>query len=281
MMSAIRYVFTCLTAGVVFAQFVACGSSLYQVSLDEDSHMEASNTNAADPSSNEYGIHARDGWTNLPVSSLLSVEMMMEQKVHLYAAMLKWEWAVGRKLFRLDGNTAKHGDDFVDLYSSLNDQLNGHYLDLDWEKTAKKREVLATTIWSYDTSNTKIATADIRFNEEYYLIGDSLKTKASETKEVVDMQSLALHELGHLLGLAHVGAEEDEYSIMRPSMFIGEGLSNRTLSAGDIERIQKIYGCEGDACNIELLLSQQVSGEADFTVESVNYFKKTNLTLLP
>jgi hypothetical protein len=273
MMSGIRYLLTCLLAGGVFAQFVACGSSLYQVSLEDDSQMETTNTAAADPTSAEYGIHARDGWTTLPVPSLFSTQMKEDQYVHLDAAMRKWEWAVGRRLFERKGGTAKTGDDFIDLYSSLGDNLNGHYLDENWGKTAKGPQVLATTIWSYDGSNVKISTADIRFNQEYYLIGDSFKLKAPEDKEVVDMQSLALHELGHLLGLAHVDASVDEFSIMRPSMYIGEGLSNRRLSAGDIERIQKIYGCEGEACNIEALIAKEDEGSVDFTEESYSVFK--------
>jgi hypothetical protein len=38
---------------------------------------------------------------------------------------------------------------------------------------------------------------------------------------------------------------------MNPSIMIGEGLANRYLSQGDVERIQKIYGCLGSACDIE------------------------------
>jgi hypothetical protein len=87
------------------------------------------------------------------------------------------------------------------------------------------------------------------------MIGDSLTSKADAKREVVDMQTLALHELGHLLGLAHIDAQVDSQSIMNPSVFIGEGLANRRLSKGDLERIQKIYGCAGDSCNIDKMVS--------------------------
>jgi hypothetical protein len=42
---------------------------------------------------------------------------------------------------------------------------------------------------------------------------------------------------------------------MNPTLFIGEGLSNRRLSEGDIKRVQSIYGCEGIACNVEAVLA--------------------------
>ena len=82
-------------------------------------------------------------------------------------------------------------------------------------------------------------------------MGDSYVERSTPSREVADMQSLATHEIGHKIGLAHVSPEEDPHSIMNPSLYIGEGLANRKLSRGDIERIQKIYGCEGAACDIE------------------------------
>ena len=149
-----------------------------------------------------------------------------------------------------------NGDSFTDLYSSLTDDINGQYLDDDWNKTKKPTYVLATTIWNNGPDYSLITKADIRFNNEHYIIGNSLTNSASDTKEVVDMQSLALHELGHFLGLAHIDTDVDSLSIMNPSLFIGEGLTSRRLSRGDIERIQLVYGCEGKACDIEKLMAE-------------------------
>jgi hypothetical protein len=60
------------------------------------------------------------------------------------------------------------------------------------------------------------------------------------------MESLALHEVGHLLGLSHISEQDDKYSVMNPSLFIGEGMMTRRLSESDIDRIRSIYGV-GDA----------------------------------
>jgi len=38
---------------------------------------------------------------------------------------------------------------------------------------------------------------------------------------------------------------------MNPSIMIGEGLASRSVSVGDIKRIQKIYGCAGSACDVD------------------------------
>ena len=247
--------------GFIFSSFVACGTGLYKVSVKEDfdSSKAASVMPASvDKSSTLYGIHAPQGWQKLPIAFRFDPDLNENQKVQLMAAMKRWEWAVGKTIFSFDGiHQGVTGDTFKDLYSSLNDNVNGNYLDANWEKTQKPEYVLATTIWSNGVDYATITKADLRFNEEYYVIGDSLEEKAQGKKEVVDMQSLALHELGHFLGLGHVEEDVDSLSIMNPTLFVGEGLTTRKLAKSDIERIQQIYGCQGDACNIDGLIKAQ------------------------
>jgi hypothetical protein len=255
----IKYSSLAWLMGLGFANAVACGSQLYKVSLDDDyDHRVAikANPSVADPASPVYGIHATEGWKKLPIPYQFSAGLTAENRAQLFNAMRTWETAVGIQLFALQGLHEKLGDDFEDLYSSLNDEINGYYFDNNWEKTQKSERVLATAIWTNMPGRASIKTADLRFNTSGYLIGDSLVLKATDDKEVVDMQSLALHELGHLLGLAHVTEDVDVYSIMNPSLFIGEGLTTRQLSLGDIRRIQSIYGCAGDACEIDHVLRQ-------------------------
>jgi hypothetical protein len=251
-----------------FGNFVACGAKMYQVSLEGDSQhrrtlgAETGPSGAADHalSGGEQiypGIHAPGGWTQLPIPYKFSSQLSEEQKIGLKSAMKTWETAVGMQLFVYKGDDSKRGDNFDDLYSSLNDSVNGHYSDDNWEKTGKSEMVLATTIWdTVPGDEYTIDTADIRFNSEHYIIGDSFVQSATAEREVVDMESLALHELGHLLGLSHIGEESDPYSIMNPTLYIGEGLANRKISRDDIERLQRIYGCEGDACNVDELFSR-------------------------
>lgn len=255
--------------GIVFAfgNFVACGSQFYRVSLEDDfdaRRVVESNPEALNPDSTLYGIHAISGWHSLPIAIRFDPEMNAEQKSHFLAAAQKWEWAVGKKLFAYHGiHQGVTGDSFDDLFSSLPDQINGNYLDNDWEKTDKPSHVLATAIWANTANRNVIATADIRFNNEHYLIGDSLTLRRDGGRQVVDMQSLALHEIGHFLGLAHASQEVDSHSIMNPTLFIGEGLTSRQLSRGDIERIQLIYGCDGIACDINTLMREAQNNTLD------------------
>jgi hypothetical protein len=238
---------------LVFANFVACGAQMYQVSMRGDHDSTRSHPDAHDPKSNRYGLHASHGWIRLPIRFKVGSKMEDKQINGLRQAMQSWESAVGRKLFDFGGvHVNVEGDSFPDLFSSLSDGTNGNYLDHDWLKTQKADVILATTIWQNAPGDDEtIETADIRYNLQHYVLGDALEMRKSDTREVVDMESLALHELGHLLGLTHIEADVDGQSIMNPTLYVGEGLINRRLSAGDVERVQKIYGCQGKACDIE------------------------------
>lgn len=251
---AVKYTTIVLSTLFAFANFIACGAQRYQVSLEEDHDPSQVSEASKNPDSALFGIHSVSGWSELPIRFKVSSGMDQEQLKGLACAMGVWEKAVGKKLFQFEGKDSKVGDSFDDLYSSLSDSTNGHYFDLNWQKTGKSELVLATTIWDNQLHDRQvISNADIRYNEEHYLIGDSyaITLPENESREVCDMCTLAIHELGHLLGLSHVPEEHDPHSIMNPSIYIGEGLANRIISPGDIERIQKIYGCEGEACDAD------------------------------
>ena len=95
---------------VTFGNFVACGSQLYQVSVQEDFEpsqaVQRANPEMNDPDSTLYGIHAPSGWQNLPIIFQFGGEMNQEQKLHFLAAIKTWEWAVGKNLFEYEGTHA-------------------------------------------------------------------------------------------------------------------------------------------------------------------------------
>ena len=249
----LRYILIASAITAAFVNFISCGSQMYKVDLTSDhtSQEQTAQANSNDPNSPEFGLHAPKGWTSLPIGYYVDKSFSPVQTKALQAAMATWELATGKKLFKFNGvRTGETGDSFPDLYSSLGDNINGQYNDNNWAKTGKGNNVLATTIWNNrDNDYNYISTADIRYNSDLYFIADALTMEPKDQREIVDMQSLALHELGHLLGLTHISPDQDSSSIMNPSLFIGVGLATRSMSADDIGRIQKIYGCGGTACD--------------------------------
>lgn len=245
---------------ITLLQFlISCGSENSKtVSLKTDYDDSQGSSQAYDSASEFFGIHAPMGWKTLPIAFKTSNQLTNEQKVGLKKAMETWEIACGKDLFSYAGTDSKNGDDFDQLYSSLDDSINSMYHHLDWTKTGKRSLVMATTIWT-NVSGTKglqIETSDIHFNIQYYFLADSLKSSLpkNENRDFIDTESLALHELGHMLGLSHMGEEYDSDSIMNPTLLAGEGRYARVLSSGDIKRIQKIYGCQGNLCSKEQII---------------------------
>lgn len=241
--------------------YVACGAQKYRVPVhgnepenggkrpNTNTSAQTSGQGASGTGANLFGVHSSKGWArSLPIRYRASSEFPPEVVAELRNAMKTWETALGKQVFVYDGTEDKKGADFKELYEPLNDGNNGHYFDFNWQKaTGKSNTVLATTIWENDPRDpTSIVKADIRYNAEFYIFGDALKEYSEGKRTIVDMESLALHEVGHLLGLTHVAEKDDRYSVMNASLFIGEGMMTRRLSEGDIERVRTIYGV-GDA----------------------------------
>ncbi len=251
-----------LSISTLMGGYVACGAQNYRVPVHGEEYTDpnapSNVTTSGDGTmngANLLGIHSQAGWSKTGPVLFQTSDAIPERIVdHLRRAIATWEAAVGKELFIYQGTEQVEGSDFNSLYEPLDDTVNGHYFDYTWAlSTGKSPSVLATTIWENSPEDAQaIVKADIRYNAEYYLFGDALSEFGEGKRTIVDMESLALHELGHLLGLSHVPTEDDKYSVMNPSLFIGEGMMTRKLSAGDIERIRQIYGV-GDPTAVEAL----------------------------
>ena len=190
------------------------------------------------------GVHSTDGWTTLPVTITLPSSFDDKFKTAFRAAMSTWNRGAGKDLFvAVEEHISGNGDELPSLYSSLSDNSTiMYFLPTRWlEITQKSKAVLATTIWENSGKNPNaISRADILFNTTFYRFGDATKDRFDGNRPIVDLESIALHELGHLLGLAHIESNQ-EISVMNPSFVIGDNSIKRALSPGDVSRIRSIY----------------------------------------
>jgi hypothetical protein len=107
---------------------------------------------------------------------------------------------------------------------------------------------LAATTFTIDTSDGRILESDIYFNTLF-----PWSTAEGGNTDRFDVESIAVHEIGHLLGLSHSALGETELqgsgrrviaaeAVMFPIAFSRGNIADRSLKQDDIAGISDIYG---------------------------------------
>jgi len=223
---------------MIAAGVTSCGSGGQRSEVSED----GSSVNSSNASRNY--AHSGKGWQQ-SIKLYIADNAPSEVLPATQYAIQTLNLVLGSDFIQLEG-IAGNPSRSPGLYSSLDDETNMVLYDPNWtENTGKKIETLATTVWESDVDDVEIlAKADIILNAAYYFVDAydvSLEGHPREF-EMVDAETVILHELCHLLGLDHVPSSIDPKSVMIAETFYGLGISKRSLSQGDIERLQQIYG---------------------------------------
>ncbi|MBN8554528.1 MAG: matrixin family metalloprotease [Deltaproteobacteria bacterium] len=126
---------------------------------------------------------------------------------------------------------------------------------------------LAVTLLSFNTASGAIIDADIYFNAQNF--SWSVVDTGGESG-YIDVQNIATHEIGHLIGLDHSSEDmgETDLGLKAATMFYAAGYgetSRRTPHADDIDAVQALYG---------------VSPASAPTITSVNYVGMTGQTII-
>lgn len=96
-----------------------------------------------------------------------------------------------------------------------------YYITNNWDNDRETEQARTTIYWS----GKRIFEADIKINAQDHIFTAQSVPENSK----VDMESLILHEFGHVFGLAHVSGEKP--SVMHPQL--SSGVSRRKISEFD------------------------------------------------
>ncbi len=138
------------------------------------------------------------------------------------SAMAQWEYKLNRPLFKIVGVLNGPND------GGLKDGRSVIYYMTEWEKEQPREQARTTIHWLGDM----ITEADMKIDASNFKFFSGDEPENSK----VDMESLIVHELGHVLGLQH---NDEAPSVMATTL--ANAMIRRTPKAADVASVQCEY----------------------------------------
>ena len=170
---------------------------------------------------NVYG--QRVSWKgDLPVKFYLHESVPVEFQESIKRSMREWERVTGKRLFELVGSGIQGQN------VPKQDGINVIYWMTNWEDNKTAEQARTSVYWVSDT----IKEADIRVNDKNF----NFYRDYAEGYNDVHVESLMIHELGHVLGLKH---NDESESVM--ATYLASQTVRNEISAADLESVQCEY----------------------------------------
>ena len=179
------------------------------------------------PSSPDYKISINRGSTDTPVTLTVYTEKSAgineaDFKTAISAAASEWDYYTSADLVN-EVTVKTYGTSAV----ALNGENSVFFADLD-------TGIIAMASYWYNRATKEIVECDIQFNTDF-------TWGTSGALDVMDLQNIATHELGHFFNLADI--YDDSKADLTMYGYSQEGdTGKRTLANGDILGIQAVFG---------------------------------------
>lgn len=172
-------------------------------------------------------------WDSYNLDLKIASDVYDATERNLIATMgTSWETAASNTNFFNFGTTTNK--DYAHLDSFYDSEM-GVYKSSHWFSEVSATALAITQYFGYRSgAYINLVHADIILNDSgLFAFSTTQPTPAGH----YDLPSIAVHELGHFLGLSH---NLSESSVMRPSL--ASGSTNRTLTSADNRDIRNRYG---------------------------------------
>ena len=153
-----------------------------------------------------------------PISMYFDAEFPTQYYQDVQAAVTTWQNATGHKVFNIVGTLPPS--------TPSQDGRSIIYWLSDWDQNVSNQQANTTIYWVEN----QIVEADLKVNNQNFTYSED------PNYQQVDIQSLVLHELGHVLGLKHNTVDP---SVMAPSL--AYGLQRRDLFSTDLASMKCEY----------------------------------------
>lgn len=164
----------------------------------------------------------RVSWgAQVPAVLFIDSSVPNEYTEDIKSAVAVWNKRVGREVLKVGGYTD-------DRREPGQDGKNIIYFRQTWESDRQFEQARTTVYWAGD----RIYEADVRINAKDFRFSSGELTVSGQ----VDMESLLIHEFGHVLGLAHSNATQSVMARTLP-----DATERRELSKADEESIRCEY----------------------------------------
>lgn len=175
---------------------------------------------------NVYG--ERISWKNqVPIPLQIHSSVPREMVPSIEKALQSWEQAAGRPLFRIQ-NYSYTGETIP-----RQEGLNVISFLSSWESNKSSEQARTSVYWV----GSEIREADIRINAKNFTFYAESPVRSQD----VHLESLVLHELGHLLGLKHSdqGGQISTQSVM--ATYLAAQTKRDVLPEADVAAVQCEY----------------------------------------
>jgi hypothetical protein len=160
---------------------------------------------------------------NVPIDIYLDQSVPQQYELAIIESLKIWNERQKRQLFRYRGYTGAGSQ------TPAKDGISKIYFMNEWEENRANEQARTTVFWT----GARIHEADIRINAKNFTYFTTAEPTMSSG---VHFESLMIHELGHVLGLAH---NEAPSSVMHASLSFG--LIRADLTEPDLNSVACEY----------------------------------------